>query len=587
MSGWARGRVTGRLGFRLMVAVAVALTPLAFLSYSQALRSESEAQARAQSALFGETLLAVTPQLSEINRTRGVAAALASTIDRAIGDDAACSAEMARIVATTPDISFASFVRRDGLMTCASTGRPGNFVGPRLDALNKDPRPMLMVMPRGQFTGETVLIVTHPVRDAGGVLGYVSLSIPHRALRQASADTLTDSNRRQSLAGLVTFDAEGTVLTAMYGLETVYLRLPVGQPLRDFVGQEPATFTGETLTGEERNFAVMPIVPDVLYVLGVWQDPVPTGSKLLNNLPLWAVPLAMWLASLAAAWIGAELQVLRPVRSLRQSIITFADGNRNVPPPDLEDAANELHDVGEAFERMISAVIHNEAELEDSLHQKEVLLREVHHRVKNNLQLIASIMNLQMRKSVSPEARQLLKGLQDRVMSLATVHRELYQTSGLTEVDTRELLESIVAQVMRMGSAPDRPLGATTLIAPIRLSPDQAVPLSLIVTEALTNALKHAVHSIGTAPRLSVTLDRLHSDRAVLTIANDLQSDDPARKVTDPDSTGLGHQLLAAFATQLGGQLFVGEEQGRFVVRLEFPVKPARPDLTAVPEASG
>jgi two-component sensor histidine kinase len=521
--------------------------------------------------------LAATPQLSEINRTRGVAAALASTIDKVLGDNAACSAEMARIVATTPDISFAGFVRRDGTMTCTSNGRPGNVAGPRLDALNRDPRPMLMVMPQGQFTGETVLIVTHPVRDVGGLLGHVSLSIPHRALREASADTLTDNTRRQSLAGLITFDADGTVLTAMYGLESVYRRLPVGQPLRDFVGQEPATFAGETLSGEERSYAVMAIVPNVLYVLGIWQEPKPTGSLLLGNLPLWAVPLAMWLASLTAAWIGAELQVLRPVRSLRRSIITFADGNRTVPPPDLEDAANELHDVGEAYERMISAVIRNEAELEDSLHQKEVLLREVHHRVKNNLQLIASIMNLQMRKSVTPEARQLLKGLQDRVMSLATVHRELYQTSGLTEVDARELLESIVAQVMRMGSASDRPLDASTAIAPIRLSPDQAVPLSLIVTEALTNALKHAVRSIGSEPRISVTLDLMQSGRAVLTVANDLQSNDPGREVTDLEGTGLGHQLLAAFSTQLAGQLFVGEEHGRFVVRLEFPVKLPNP----------
>jgi two-component sensor histidine kinase len=134
-----------------------------------------------------------------------------------------------------------------------------------------------------------------------------------------------------------------------------------------------------------------------------------------------------------------------------------------------------------------------------------------------------------------------------------------------------------VAQVMRMGSASDRPLDASTAIAPIRLSPDQAVPLSLIVTEALTNALKHAVRSIGSEPRISVTLDLMQSGRAVLTVANDLQSNDPGREVTDLEGTGLGHQLLAAFSTQLAGQLFVGEEHGRFVVRLEFPVKLPNP----------
>ncbi len=583
MSAWTRGRVTGRLSFRLMVAVAVALTPLAFLSYSQAKRSEVEALARAEAALFGETLLAVTPQLSEINLARGAAAALASTIVDVLDDPAACQTEMLRLMRTSEALTFAGFIRPDGQMSCSSTGEPGNFAGPRLDALNADPRPMLMLIPSGEFSGEAVLIVTHPVRanaDAP-VLGYVSVSLPHRALRQASANTLTDAETRRDLAGLITFDAEGTVLTAMYGVETVSTRLPVGKPLQSFVGEPPAIFRGETPSGQTRSFAVMPIVPNVLYVLGIWQDPAKSGSAFLASLPLWAVPLAMWFASLTAAWIGAELQVLRPVRALRRSIITFAGGNRAVAPPDLHNAANELHDVGDAFERMILSVVRNEAELEDSLYQKEVLLREVHHRVKNNLQLIASIMNLQMRKSVTPEARQLLRGLQDRVMSLATVHRELYQTSGLTDVDAKELLESIVAQVLQIGSGPDRPIDAQTAFQPIRLSPDQAVPLSLIVTEALTNAMKHAVRSIGQPPHLSVSLDHAGPGRAVLTVANELQAKDPARGLSDLEGTGLGHQLLAAFATQLGGQLFVGEQEGFFVVRLEFALKPSHTDAAS------
>lgn len=583
MSAWTRGRVTGRLSFRLMVAVAVALTPLAFLSYSQAKRSEVEAQARAEAALFGETLLAVTPQLSEINLARGAAAALASTIVDVLDDPAACQTEMQRLLRTSEALTFAGFIRPDGQMSCSSTGEPGNLAGPRLDALNADPRPMLMLIPSGEFSGEAVLIVTHPVRATADapVLGYVSVSLPHRALRQASANTLTDAETRRDLAGLVTFDAEGTVLTAMYGVETVSTRLPVGKPLQSFVGGPPAIFRGETPSGQTRSFAVMPIVPNVLYVLGIWQDPAKSGSALLASLPLWAVPLAMWFASLTAAWIGAELQVLRPVRALRRSIITFAGGNRAVAPPDLHNAANELHDVGDAFERMILSVVRNEAELEDSLYQKEVLLREVHHRVKNNLQLIASIMNLQMRKSVTPEARQLLRGLQDRVMSLATVHRELYQTSGLTDVDAKELLESIVAQVLQIGSGPDRPINAQTAFQPIRLSPDQAVPLSLIVTEALTNAMKHAVRSIGQPLHLSVSLDHAGPGRAVLTVANALQADDPARGLSDLEGTGLGHQLLAAFATQLGGQLFVGEQDGLFVVRLEFALKPSQTDAAS------
>ena len=111
---------------------------------------------------------------------------------------------------------------------------------------------------------------------------------------------------------------------------------------------------------------------------------------------------------------------------------------------------------------MITSVLHDEAMLEDSVHQKDVLLLEVHHRVKNNLQLIASIMNLQIRKSINPEARVMLRNLHDRVMSLATVHRELYQTSGLVDVRADELLESIVSQVLRMGARTEQPIDTKT-----------------------------------------------------------------------------------------------------------------------------
>ena len=76
----------------------------------------------------------------------------------------------------------------------------------------------------------------------------------------------------------------------------------------------------------------------------------------------------------------------------------------------MGDAAVEIRDVGEAYLKMTDTILHDEAELENMVHQREVLLREVHHRVKNNLQLISSIMNMQMRQSHSSEAKLLMKG---------------------------------------------------------------------------------------------------------------------------------------------------------------------------------
>ncbi len=239
----------------------------------------------------------------------------------------------------------------------------------------------------------------------------------------------------------------------------------------------------------------------------------------------------------------------------------------------LRGAPSELHEVSDAFDRMTESVIHDEADLEDMIHQKEVLLREVHHRVKNNLQLIASIINMQIRKAKSDESKGLMKGLQDRVMSLATIHRELYQTTGLTDIRADELLHSIVRQIVKMGAQPGAPFDVETRFDDVRLTPDQAVPLSLLVTEALANALKYSVAPDGQTPELTVTLTRAADGLAVVEVVNSAAGL-PMTLPVGGVGTGLGDQLIRAFAQQLGGTLDRGHDGAVYRLVLSFPVSP-------------
>jgi two-component system, sensor histidine kinase PdtaS len=284
----------------------------------------------------------------------------------------------------------------------------------------------------------------------------------------------------------------------------------------------------------------------------------------------------MWAGSLIVAWLAAEHLVTRYIRRLGRAIRGFASGSRAVGDLDMAGAPAEIREVGQAFLRMTDTILHDEAELENTVHQREVLLREVHHRVKNNLQLIASIMNMQSRRARSPETKALMRGLQDRVMSLATVHKELYQTSGLTDVRADELLGDITRQIVSMASAPGRTFRINTDFAPIPLTPDQAVPLSLLLTEGLTNAIKYAEPAPGEiAPVLSLRFAPTAPDRAELSIANtagSVPSEAPAA-----EGTGLGRQLVAAFASQLGGEVKTGaDEGGRFHLSLEFALTSVR-----------
>lgn len=560
----------GRLGARLVVAFGIALLPMAILAYTQAARVQDEARARSEAALFGETLQSIMPEVRAITRMRGAAAALTVAALAERDDPAACSDLMRRTVTNLDVAGFAAYITLDGRSNCASTGQSHDFGQTEaLGALIENPVPTLTVNPRGQATGESVLIKSQPVFDQTSVLtGFVSISMPHRALAMRSRQGQTS---RPEPEALVTFDANGTVLTALHGINFVEQRLPLGRPLSSFVGSDAVAFTTRTTGGDLRTFAVMPIAEESIYVLSSW--PVTKGSAVLaNNLPLWAFPLLMWMASLLVAILAAEFQVLRHVRALKKSIIAFAGGNRAVNLPDLREAPSEIVAVGDAFERMVDSVLRDEAQLEDSLHQREVLLREVHHRVKNNLQLIASIMNIQMRKAASPEAKALVKGLHDRVMSLATVHRELYQTSGLADVQADELLSTIVSQVLRMGAGPDRRIDLTTDFERIRLTPDQSVPLSLAMTEALTNVLKHAGQGKGRPVQLSVSLKQIANGRAILRVANSAAG--PDGDDGEVDSTGLGQQLFAAFAQQLDGTVDHGLHDGEYAVVLDFPLRP-------------
>jgi two-component system, sensor histidine kinase PdtaS len=204
-----------------------------------------------------------------------------------------------------------------------------------------------------------------------------------------------------------------------------------------------------------------------------------------------------------------------------------------------------------------------------------VLLREVHHRVKNNLQLIASIMSMQMRRARSPETRALMQGLQERVMSLATVHKELYQTTGVADVRADELLRDVTRQIVALTS--DRSGGEAPVVetdfAPIPLTPDQAVPLSLLLTEGLREALRSEARGEGRPVALS--LREAAPGRAVLRIRGGrLGPEAPGAAPADAAVAGLGPQLLAAFAAQVEGELEQGEEEGWRVLLVDFPVAP-------------
>jgi two-component sensor histidine kinase len=557
-----------RLGFRLAALLAIALLPLGVISFLQADAWLEAAREQRAAVLMGETLRVTSPATGLIREAQGTAAALARTVRPLLADDAACDEAMSHLASLSPQYSVVAYVPPSGLMTCAANGAEYDYsTNPQFADIIAAERPQILVNPRGPISGTSVVLIIHPViaEQGGGYSGYVVLAMPHRALggRESQHPAVASIESPD----FVTFNDDGMVLTSSLGLDRAAEILPDGVSLTDGFEGRATSFTAETAIGQERFYAMVPVIEGQLYALG--SVPVREAVSLgpVSIFTPFLLSALMWAGSLVVAWFAAEQLVTRYIRRLGRAIRAFASGSRVVGDLDMEGAPAEIREVGQAFLRMTDTILHDEAELEDTVHQREVLLREVHHRVKNNLQLIASIMNMQMRRAKSPETKALMRGLQERVMSLATVHKELYQTTGLTDVRADELLGDLVRQIVGMASAPGRTFRIETDFAPILLAPDQAVPLSLLLTEGLTNAIKYAVPDPGEpSPRLVLRFATLPEGRAELSIANTA----PSEPAPPSEGTGLGSQLVSAFASQLGGEIQAGVENGRYALRVAF-----------------
>jgi PAS domain S-box-containing protein len=210
-----------------------------------------------------------------------------------------------------------------------------------------------------------------------------------------------------------------------------------------------------------------------------------------------------------------------------------------------------------------------QAELIESLHEKEVMLREIHHRVKNNLAIVASLFQLQSVRATDAETVRILREAQDRVRSMALVHEHLYNSDSLAAIRFHEYARSLAEEVFQTYHLPDRTITLRTEIEPAALSVEQAIPCGLLLNELLTNCLKHAFAG-GTSGE--VLLKLRHEDGVCsLSVA------DNGRGMPDDRDAGgvssLGMQLIRSLTRQLGGRIeFVPREPGT-EARLVFPIE--------------
>ncbi len=237
------------------------------------------------------------------------------------------------------------------------------------------------------------------------------------------------------------------------------------------------------------------------------------------------------------------------------------------PPHKIEDYLEEkldekdrVHDIPSFLQRKT-----NEEKLQKTIEEKEILLKEIHHRVKNNLQVVCSLLNLQTSYIKDEDAKEKINESISRIRSIAVLHELLYSTTDIKDVNSIDYI-NLVIQEIRKGLLAENSIEIVTSCNDNRhqLDIDIAMPLGLVLHELIVNAAKYAFESIKN-PKIGI--DLRSGPENILTI-----SDNGTGMKQDSDSQGLGFQLIEALCDQISATIDIkSDDNGGTKAVLTFP----------------
>jgi two-component sensor histidine kinase len=285
------------------------------------------------------------------------------------------------------------------------------------------------------------------------------------------------------------------------------------------------------------------------------------------------MPILMIGLAWAGIWFATERQVTQWIVYLRRISAAYRSGHYTIRPQ-LQDAPREFRSLGDDMSDMAASIQDRDRKLRDALTQKSLLIREIHHRVKNNLQIVMSLLSLQAGQLRDPSARDTLMQAQVRINALALVHRILHEIEDQTTIDLKRLLHELAHQITEGMRGENVDVRVEEDLVGREVSGEVAVPLALFAVEALTNIFKYAFHP-GQRGLVRIELATIADGKLRLTI-----SDDGAGFVDNGERNGIGTRLIRTFGAQIGGVSSLHSEPGKgTTVEVVFR-DPARGDET-------
>ncbi len=549
----------GTIRVRLIAALAAALLPVLILGALQsAIGFQREGRELRQNLGFAAERSAATARA----RMEGADVLLQTLAPGAVGFQ--CQKRLEQVTARIP--GYLNLIRfdRQGRVVCAAGGVPADLARaqrPWFRQLAEGGAISITRDPGSAYAEEPAILTAARATGTDGAFdGAFAAVIALSSLQPQVSDP---SLPKGAEVGLV--EKTGRYIT--YTDAGAFPRLP-----EDWRAKVEARGTlvwyGQDGKGRRRVYSAAPVVGDEVYVVLSAASPGILSWARLNPLTGIVFPLLTFLLALIAVSAVTERVVVRWIVYLQRIAALYARGRLSVRPVQAEQMPGEIRDLAETLEDMADAIVGRDASLRDSLAQKDALMREIHHRVKNNLQVISSLLNMQQRSLVDPAARSAMSDTRQRITALALIYRALYQGPDLKRVDLRPFLEELTAQLVNGELSQGLTVRTELKVDPLVIDPDRLAPLALFAVEAITNAQKHAFAARGGVLRLNFTV---RGEEAELEISDDGEVDESALV-----STGVGRTLMTAFARQLRGRAeLVRNEAGGVTARLIFPTPAA------------
>ena len=542
---------------RLVATLAVALTPVLILGAVSAYMDARESVKARSNGL----LLVADAAIDGMDQSIDEAELLLHVFKSDVGTTG-CVRVFEELRPNIPAMS--SIIRFDanGVALCASNGSSG-FQMTDLswnEALKREAPVLRTDAFYGQTSEDWIFAIFARVDQPDGTYdGSVALGLRSQGLARLARFNILPDDVEVAVA-----DTDGRVFgsTQFQQIDPAWTSA-VGE------AREAKMFVVRREDAPSLDVVVKPVGPSNVFALISRESPGLWSEFSLKPVTSFGLPLLAFSIALLAVWLAIDSLVLRWVARLIRIARVYGAGRYDFHDSTAMAAApNEIAELGDAMQDMATNINQRDRDLKAAIDVRDAAVKEIHHRVKNNLQIVTSFLNLQGRQLKDEQARKAISDARHRIDALAIVHQTLYQHERLELVSMKPFLQGLIDHLSEALGTADRNIRIEQSYDDMERAADDAIPIALFLVESATNAMKYAFDE-NQGGRLAITLTSDPQGGSTLRVEDDGVGFD-ARDTAI--AKGLGSKLMQAFSRQLGATLDIQSAPGEgSVITLSMP----------------